>query len=105
MSASLSRHRSPLPRGESLHGRGLEARARGRADWAVSLLRRAAEAEPGRADILCDLGNALKAIGHHAEAVACHEAVVALAPDAAAAYANLGAALNAAGNHHAAIAC
>ena len=92
-------------RPESLHARGLDARARGRVDWALTLLRRAAEAEPERADILCDLGNALKAVGRHAEAVACHEAVVALAPDAAPAHANLGAALNAAGDHEAAIAC
>lgn len=105
MSARLLRRESPHMRAGSLHARGLEARARGRADWALTLLRRAAEAEPERADILCDLGNALKAMGRHAEAVACHEAVVALAPDAAPAYANLGAALNAAGDHDAAIAC
>jgi len=38
MSARLLRRESPHMRAGSLHARGLEARARGRADWALTLL-------------------------------------------------------------------
>ena len=51
------------------HKLGLIARQNGVKERTVQLLIKAAKLDPQRPEILCDLGNALKALGRHKDAI------------------------------------
>lgn len=73
-----------------LHYRGILALKRGRAAEAAVHLRHAAAVAPGRADILSNLGAALRAAGDPAAAARSYAAALAIAPDLAETAYNLG---------------
>ena len=76
---------------------GLLTLKKGRPERAIQLLIKAAKTAPDRPEILCDLGNAFKAMGRHKDAISAHRMVVSLLPKSPEALSNLGCAYNAAG--------
>lgn len=81
---------------------GVALQAQGKA--ALPVLRKAAQLLPGDADGHCNLGTALKDLGHLPEAVASYRRALAIKPDLAEAHSNLGGALQVLGQSDAAVA-
>lgn len=88
----------------ALHMVGLIALKKGRPERAAQLLMKAAKVAPDRPEILCDLGNAFKAMGRHKESVSAHKMVIGILPQSPEAHSNLGSAYNAAGRAEKAVA-
>lgn len=89
----------------ALHMLGLIAHKKGRSERAVQLLIKAARAAPNRPEILCDLGNAFKAVGRYVDAVKAHKMVLQIMPASPEAFSNLGSAYKAAGKAARAVEC
>ncbi|MGB0629340.1 MAG: tetratricopeptide repeat protein [Alphaproteobacteria bacterium] len=87
------------------HMLGVIARQKGKDERAVQLLIKAAKLDPQRPEILCDLGNAFKALGRHKDAIKAHRMVLTLLPNSPEAHSNLGSAFKAAGKAGKAVAC
>ncbi len=79
---------------ESLHGFGLLAHQRGRADVAIGYIGKALQLKPRQPGYLLDLGRALRDRGHTEEARAALHCVVILTPEDPVARATLGATLD-----------
>ena len=77
--AALLRQRPDDP--DALHLLGMLNYQRGQLDAALSLIRRAAEIDGTRADVLSDMGLVLLSMRRFAGALACYDRAHALAPD------------------------
>lgn len=89
----------------ALHMLGLLAQKKDRPERAIQLLIKAAKLDPRRPEILCDLGNAFKAMGRHKDAIKAHRMVLTMLPNSAEAHSNLGSAYKAAGKSGKAVIC
>lgn len=89
----------------AMHMLGLLAQKKDRPERAIQLLIKAAKLDPRRPEILCDLGNAFKALGRHKDAIKAHRMVLTILPNSPEAHSNLGSAYKAAGKTGKAVIC